>query len=225
MHTGGFPIDLILFGMIAAFLILRLRSILGRRTGFERPPQFQAQPGTPPPVAAGPGAVVIDAHAEPAGPVAGLPSPASPAGVALARIQAADRNFDPARFLGQAEQAFRMIVGAFATGNRGALQPLVSPDVFHAFDQAIGARDAAGHRQTTEIRAVPTVAIEAAELAGTTARVTLRIVSDQVTITHDAAGAPVAGADAVTELTDIWAFERDVSGTDPTWRLVSVHGG
>jgi predicted lipid-binding transport protein (Tim44 family) len=231
MHTGGFPVDLILFGMIAAFLILRLRSILGRRTGFERPPQFQAPPGAPP-AGAHPGAPaagpVIEGRAEP-GPAtaapAGLPDPASPAGQALGRMREIDRSFDPAGFLPRAEQAFRMIVGAFAAGNRSALQPLVSPEVFAAFDQAVAAREAAGQQQTTEIRAVPTVAIEAAELRGQTAQVTIRFVSDQVSHTRDAAGQTVAGTDAVTELTDIWTFERDLTSSDPTWRLVSVRGG
>ena len=227
MNTGGFPVDLILFGMIAAFLILRLRSILGRRTGFERPPQFQAPPGTPPAGAGRPGgpAPVIDGHAEPASPPRGMPDPASPIGQTLGRMQAIDRSFDPAGFLGRAEQAFRMIVAAFATGNRTALQPLVGEDVYHAFDQAIAAREAAGHQQTTEIRAVPQVTIEGADLRGTTAQMTLRFVSDQVSLTRDAAGQPVAGTDAVTELTDMWTFERDLAGADPTWRLVSVRGG
>lgn len=230
MSTGGFPIDLILFGMIAAFLILRLRSILGRRTGFERPTQFQAPPGAPPAGPARPGgpAPVIEGHAEPAypaGPARSGPDPASPLGQTLARMQALDRSFDPVAFLGRAEQAFRMIVAAFATGNRSALPPLVAPDVYSAFEHAITAREAAGHTQTTEIRAVPQVAIEAADLRGSTAQITLRLVSDQVTITRDAAGQPVAGTDAVTELTDVWTFERDLTGSDPTWRLVAVRGG
>lgn len=230
MNTGGFPVDLILFGMIAAFLILRLRSILGRRTGFERPPQFQAPPGGPQGGAnrAGAPGPVIEGHAEPghpAGPPRGVPDPASPLGQTLARMQAIDHGFDPASFLPRAEQAFRMIVGAFGAGNRTALQPLVSDDVYRAFEQAIAARESAGHQQTTEIRALPTVAIEGAELRGQTAQLTIRFVSDQVSLTRDPAGHPVAGTDAVTELTDVWTFERDLSSGDPTWRLVSVRGG
>ena len=230
MSTRGFPVDLILFGMIAAFLILRLRSILGRRTGFERPPQFQAQPDRPQAGAgrpSGPGPV-IEGQAEPpppSGAALGLPDPASPLGQTLGRIQAIDNSFDPAGFLGRAEQAFRMIVAAFATGNRTALQPLVGKDVYDAFEQAIAARESAGHQQTTEIRAVPHVTIEGAELRGNAAQITLRFVSDQVSLTRDAAGQPVAGTDAVTELTDMWTFERDLAGADPTWRLVSVRGG
>src|SRR5271166_1239077 len=90
---GGFPIDLILFGMIAAFLVLRLRSILGRRTGFERPPQpYQPPTG---PATAGP---VIEGHAEPVASTAtgrAVPEPVSALGQTLARMQAADRGFDP----------------------------------------------------------------------------------------------------------------------------------
>ena len=224
MHTGGFPVDLVLFGLIALFLVLRLRSILGRRTGFERPPvpfQPPAAPGAP----SAPGPAVIEGHAEIAAAHPGVPAPAGPVGRTLAAIAAQDPSFQPARFLGQAEQAFRMIVAAFASGDRSALQSLVAPDVFHAFDQAIAARDAAGHRQQTEIRAVPTVAIEAAELSGRTARITVRFVSDQVSLTSDASGRPVAGTDAVTELTDVWTFEHTLGGGDPTWRLTAVRGG
>src|ERR1700739_2864346 len=101
--SGGFPIDLVLFGMIAAFLVLRLRSILGKRTGFER----QAPPVPPGPArgAAGP---IIAARAErpEADGAQGVPDPASPAGQALVRMRALDRSFDPARFLAGAEQAF-----------------------------------------------------------------------------------------------------------------------
>ena len=111
MGASGFPIDLVLFGMIAAFLVLRLRSILGKRTGFERPaPPVQQAPLRP----AGP---VIDAKAEP--PAAQtVPDAASPTGMALARMREIDRTFDAARFLAGAEQAFRMIVAAFAAGDR-----------------------------------------------------------------------------------------------------------
>src|ERR1700742_3928685 len=112
--SGGFPIDLILFGMIAAFLVLRLRSILGRRTGFERQtPPYQPQPPQP---AAGP---VIEGQAEPpSAATRKLPEPASAVGQTLAQMNKVDRTFDPASFLDGAEKAFRMIVAAFASGDR-----------------------------------------------------------------------------------------------------------
>ena len=219
--STGFPVDLILFGMIAAFLVLRLRSILGRRTGFERPPQPQPQQPGPAPAAQGP---VIEGSAEPVAPAANrvVPDPNSALGQTLARIHATDASFDPARFLDGAEKAFGIIVAAFAKGDRSALQALLSEDTNHAFESVIAAREAAGHTQVSEIRGMEKLAIEAAELRGTVASVTVRFVSDQVSLTRDKNEHVVAGTDAVTEITDLWTFERDLATRDPTWRLVAA---
>lgn len=217
--SGNFPIDLILFGMIAAFLVLRLRSILGRRTGFERPPQaFQ------PPQGHQAGGPVVDGRAEPATDAAAhtVPDPASPFGQVMAQMKAIDRGFDPAGFLRGAEQAFRMIVTAFAAGDRATLRSLLADETYGAFDQAITAREAAGHVQISEIRSIQSTRIEDAELKGSTATITIRMVSDQVNLTNDRNGNPVTGTEAVTEITDLWTFERDLSQQDPTWRLVAA---
>jgi predicted lipid-binding transport protein (Tim44 family) len=221
MGASGFPIDLVLFGMIAAFLVLRLRSILGKRTGFERPaPPVQQAPLRP----AGP---VIDAKAEPAAPAAAqtVPDATSPTGIALARMREIDRSFDPARFLAGAEQAFRMIVAAFAAGDRAALRPLLGDDTYAAFEQAISAREKTGEKQVSVIKAMQQLAIDSAELKGRTGLVTARIVSDQISYTQDANGRPLTGTDAVTEITDLWTFERDLGQPDPTWRLVAARSG
>jgi predicted lipid-binding transport protein (Tim44 family) len=223
--SGGFPLDLILFGMIAAFLVLRLRSILGRRTGFERPPEQQrvpAPPGVAPRVV--PDGRVIDAVAEPSPQAAStrpLPDPASPPGQALQRMQGVG-GFDPARFLDGAEQAFRMIVIAFASGDRTTLRALLSDDTYRAFESALTAREAAGETQRTEIKAIPSATIDQANLRGNIAELVVRFVSDQVNVTIGRDGLPVAGADAVTEITDLWTFERDLTSPDPTWRLVAA---
>ena len=214
---GGFPIDLILFGMIAAFLVLRLRSILGRRTGYERPPAaYQPQ--------VAPAAPVIEGRTEPAlQPVARvLPDPNSPIGQTLGSMHATDPGFDPTAFLNGAEQAFRIIVDAFAKGDRATLRPLLSDSTYAAFDGAITARDAAGQTQVSEMRAIQASTIEHAELAGSIAKLTVRFVSDQISYTKDANGNPVAGTDAVTELVDLWSFEHDLSSRDPIWRLVAA---
>ena len=222
MGASGFPVDLVLFGMIAAFLVLRLRSILGKRTGFERPaPPVQQAPLRPAP---GP---VIDAKAEPVAPAAAqvVPDAASPTGAALARMREIDRNFDPARFLAGAELAFRMIVAAFAAGDRSALRPLLADETYTAFEQAISAREKNGERQVSEIRSIQQLAIDSAELKGRVGQVTTRIVSDQVSYTTDKDGRPLTGTDAVTEITDLWTFERDLSQQDPTWRLTGARSG
>lgn len=213
--SGGFPIDLVLFGMIAAFLVLRLRSILGRRQGFERSMTVRREP----PAADGP---VIEGVAERTTPARPLPDAASPAGQALARMQQSFRSFDPVRFLDGAEQAFRMIVTAFAAGDRATLRSLLSDETLRTFKSAITAREAAAETQRTEIRAVHAATIEAADLRGSTADITVRFVSDQVNLTLGRDGAVVAGTDAVTEIVDQWTFERDLGAPDPTWRLVAA---
>ena len=222
--TGGFPIDLLLFGMIAAFLVLRLRSILGRRTGFERPaadakvaPAGAVRPVLP--AAADANDLVADPAAR------ALPEPTSPAGQGLARIAAAEPAFNAGHFLGGAEAAFRLIVEAYAAGDRAALRPLLTDDTYHGFESAIAAREAAGEVQRGEIRAINTVAVEAAALRDNTASVIVRFVSDQINETLDRDGKPIAGTDAVTEITDLWTFERELRQPDPAWRLAAAQSG
>ena len=217
---GGFTIDLILFGMIAAFLVLRLKSILGKRTGFERPPQ----PARPiePPTAFDPMRKV----AAPVQPVAvsqrAVPEPVSAVGQTLTKMTAIDRSFSAASFLDGAEKAFQIIVHAFAAGERAALQPLLGGETWKAFDLAITEREKAGHTQVTEVRSIHSITIETAELTGTVASIGVRIVSDQVNMTQTQSGQVLAGTDAVTEITDLWTFERDLSQSNPVWHLVAA---
>jgi len=216
MSSG--TVELILFGMVAAFLVLRLRSVLGKRTGYEHPSL---------PAAGGPGAAARPVGGPAVAPVPApakrvLPDAASLPGQALAQITAADPAFNPQAFLGGAEGAFRMIVGAFAAGDRATLQPLLSPDSYAGFEAAITAREQAHETQRTEIRAVSELAIEAAELRGSLADVTVRFTSDQINLTMAADGSVAHGSDAVTELRDLWTFQRDLRSPDPTWRLVAT---
>jgi predicted lipid-binding transport protein (Tim44 family) len=221
---GGFPIDLILFGMIAAFLVLRLRGILGKRTGFERPPIVERQVA-PVAAAAGGAAPVIEGRAEPVRPGRPLPEPSSPVGVTLVRMRGVDRAFDPQHFLNGAESAFGMIVAAFAAGDRVKLRALLADDTYRSFETAIAAREAAGETQRSEIRSIEAATIEAASLNGSVADITVKFVSDQVAETLGRDGRPVAGADAVTEITDLWTFTRDLTQPDPAWRLSAARSG
>jgi predicted lipid-binding transport protein (Tim44 family) len=218
--SGGFPIDLILFGMIAAFLVLRLKSILGKRTGYERPPQ-PVQPRQP--VAAfDPTQEVVVPAQKVSSSQRAVPEPVSALGQTLARMKTIDRNFDPGVFLDGAEKAFKIIVHAFAAGDRETLRPLLGDDTWHAFDLAIAEREKAGNTHITEVRAVHGVSIESAELHGTVATIGVRIVSDQVNMTQTQSGQVITGTDAVTEITDLWTFERDLAQPNPIWRLVAA---
>ncbi|WP_237217846.1 Tim44/TimA family putative adaptor protein, partial [Falsiroseomonas oryziterrae] len=151
-----------------------------------------------------------------------VPDPRSPIGQGLMRIRGVDPSFDPNGFLDGAEGAFRMIVDAFARGDRQTLQALLDDDTYAGFEGEISRREQAGEKQRSEVRAMQEMAIEAADLRGTTADVTIRFVSDQVNLTTAADGSVVAGAEAVTELTDIWTFRRDLQQQDPTWKLVAT---
>lgn len=222
---GGFPIDLLLFGMIAAFLVLRLRGILGRKTGYERPTQTDRQTGPVLVPGVGRAAPVIDGQAEPARATRPLPDIASAVGVTLVRMRGVDHAFDPTHFLNGAEAAFRMIVAAFATGDRVQLRALLNDDTYRSFETAIASREAAGETQRSEIRSIEHATIDDAMLDGSVAHVTVRFVSDQVAETIGKDGRPVAGADAVAELTDLWTFMRDLSQPDLAWRLSAARSG
>lgn len=224
--AGNFPVDLVLLGLFAAFLVLRLRSILGKRTGLERP-------AAPPPGLRGAGPI-IETRAEPM-PAASerkLPDPASPVGVTLIRIRERERGFDPTAFLAQAEASFRRIVQAFAEGDRTTLRGSLTPDAYGAFEAAIAAREEAGQTQRAEIRTITQVQIVDAVLSQVNgvwqATLEVRFVSDQVSVLLARDGLPVSGADAVTELADLWTFERWIGGPKasdagaPPWRLAAA---
>jgi predicted lipid-binding transport protein (Tim44 family) len=115
-----------------------------------------------------------------------------------------------------------MIVQAFAAGDRETLRALLSEDTYNGFEQAITAREAAGERQRTELRAVNEVGVEAADLRGSVADITVRFVTDQINMTTGRDGEVTAGSDAITELTDLWTFQRDLGSPDPTWKLVAT---
>ena len=216
---GSFPIALIIFAGIALFLVLRLRSVLGKRVGFEKPP---IPPGQMPGFGNGP---VIEGQALPPQTGRPVPDPRSALGERLMQIVNRDPNFDPPKFLNGAETAFRMVVTAFAAGDRATLKSLLSDSVYHTFDAAITGREAANERHRTEIKAILSAVIEDAELLGDQAAIIVRFTSDQVNLTLDAAGNPVIGTEAVTELVDLWTFERNLKSKDLTWRLSAARSG
>lgn len=214
---GSFPVALVLFAGVAIFLILRLRSVLGKRVGFER----KAQPPSPPAASQGP---LIEGQAQPVA-ERPVPDPQSPLGQRLMQIVQRTTDFDPPKFLDQVEAAFRAIVTAFAAGDRATLQSLLTEHVYNTFDSAISAREAAGQRHRTEIKAILSTTIESAELIGDQAAIIVRFVSDQVNLTLDANGNPADGTEAVVELTDLWTFERNLKDTGPGWRLAAARSG
>jgi predicted lipid-binding transport protein (Tim44 family) len=239
MGSGFQLIDIIIFAAIAAFLVLRLRSVLGKRTGHEGEPggnkmdPFRQGPGQKPGQEAGGDKVIpLPDRARDAAQEAaedeelGAPEPSmgetSLAG-SLTQIKLADRGFEPEGFINGAKMAFEMIIGAFAQGDTRTLRPLLSNDVYEDFSNAIKERETARETLETTLVGIRDAEIIEAELQGKTAFVTVKFVSDQINVTRDAKGEVVDGdPNHVSSNTDIWTFARNTRSRDPNWTLVAT---
>ena len=230
-----FDIYTIIFLALAVFIFLRLRNVLGQRTGTERPPFDRAArntvPGAPDSnVVPIPGKVIDQA---PLAPTADVTAPtdrwkdlAAP-GTALAQgldtIAVGDSSFDPKHFLSGARSAYEMIVLAFANGDRRALRDLLSSEVFDSFEAVI--RDREKYEQKTETRfvSIDKAELVAAEARDRAAQITVRFVSQMISVTRDKNGTVVDGnPDKVADITDVWTFARDTASRDPNWKLVGT---
>jgi predicted lipid-binding transport protein (Tim44 family) len=225
----------IIFLALAVFIFLRLRNVLGQRTGSERPPFDRAArnavQGVPdanvvsvPGKLIEPGAVIPTAEVTaPSDRWKGLTEPGTALARGLDAIAAQDSSFDPRHFLSGARSAYEMIVLAFANGDRRSLRDLLSSEVYDSFDAVI--KDREKHEQKTETRFV---SIDKAELVGAelrdrSAQLTVRFVSQMISVTRDKGGTIVDGnPDKVADITDIWTFARDTSSRDPNWKLVGT---
>jgi predicted lipid-binding transport protein (Tim44 family) len=214
--------DIILFAMIAAFLVLRLRSVLGRRTGNERRRDLFAQ--RPQPIS---DKVATPDSADKIAPLAPIAAKAADSvAEGVDRIRRADPGFDPAGFLAGARVAFEMIVTAFAKGDKAALRPLLSDEVFRPFAQTIDERAAAKETVETRDLKLDDAEIVEADMAGRMARVTVKLVSHQLSVTRAMDGSIVDGdPDQPVEKTDYWTFARDTRSADPNWMLVATSSG
>ena len=228
MGSGFQFVDIIFFALVAGFIILRLRSVLGRRTGNERrqDPFAKPQPGakTPEPVDA-------PADAPQRGEVVQLPrrtsSESAPAGSPLAagltQIKVADPAFDEATFEKGSRAAVEYIVTAFAAGERDKLRPLLNDEVYGNFESAIVAREALGHKSETTLVRIKSAQIVEARMENPTALVTVKYVTEQINVTRDATGKVIEGnPDRITDVTDIWTFARNTRSNDPNWMLIDT---
>lgn len=226
----------ILFLVLAVFILLRLRSVLGTRTGNERPPYdpFAARDAKPAPqttntdnVVSLPGRV-----AEPERPVPSEPSPerwadvtqpGTPLAAQLDAIVKADPTFAVPPFIEGAKGAYEMIVNAFAQGDRKTLKMLLSREVYDNFAAVIDEREKRGETVQSSFVSLDKAEIVAAELVAGAAHITVRFVSKLISATRDKAGTIIDGApDKVTDVTDIWTYSRDTAARDPNWKLIAT---
>ncbi|MFQ5955042.1 MAG: Tim44/TimA family putative adaptor protein [Kiloniellales bacterium] len=212
-------LKIILFAALAAFLIFRLRRELGKRTGHQGqrpdarlPPRSREEPEE----AAADNVLQLPDRSEE------LP-PDSPLGAGLTQIQVHDSNFEPDSFLSGAKAAFEIIVGAFAAGDRTALRPLLSGEVYDDFAGAIEARFEEGEQTETSVVGIKSADIIEAGMEGRDAVVTVKFVSDQTNVTRNRDGKVIGGhPERIVEVTDIWTFQRDTRRRDPNWSLVAT---
>ncbi len=223
MNDGFQFIDIIFFAMVAAFLVLRLRSVLGRRTGQERPRDiFGRSPNAP---SGSPDNVVElpDRRRATAAGAAEERYAGTPVGAGLSQIRDADPSFNPERFVQGGRAAFEMILAAYSRGDDAALRPLLNDEVFGNFQKAIAERQQAEETLETELVGIKSAEIAEATLDGGTALVTVRFVSEQVNAVRDGKGEVVDGdPNRVAEVIDLWTFARDTQSRDPNWALVAT---
>lgn len=217
----------LIFAGIAAFVIFKLRSVLGRRTGHESPHDMfgrresgESRNGSANGAADGANDNVVS-----------LPGAREPerdrfdpvpteAQAGVRDVQRADPTFDPDGFLDGARQAFRMIVEAFAAGDRETLKPLLEPDVYEDFAAAITEREKAGETQETSIERFRGVELADARMEGREAQVSVLFVTEQIKATRDRDGKLLEGDPEATEtISDLWTFTRDTRSDNPNWQL------
>ena len=214
-------LDIVLFAMVAAFLVLRLRSVLGKRTGHEQPRQDPISQRNQEAETDG-NVVELPNRNHAADPMADL-DPDDPLTAGIADIRGADDSFDPGGFADGARGAFEMIVQGFAEGDRDNLQTLLADDVYENFEAAIDEREEAEETLESTIIGIKSAEVIEAGMDGKNAMVTVKFVSEQVNVTRDSEDRIIDGdPNQVTEITDIWAFSRDTTLRDPNWKLVET---
>ena len=221
-------IDIIILAMVAGFIVLRLRSVLGRRTGHEpgrdSPPEQGYSRGaanSSDNVVALPGAGQRRSREgtldiEPA--YQGTPMEAG-----LVQIKMADPTFGVGRFLEGAAKAFEMIVAAYARGDVDTLRPLLSDGVYAQFASAVQEREDRGETMEPELVILKPPKAESITVEGTRATIEVRFQSEQVNVIKNRAGDIVDGdREHVDSVTDVWSFARDLSSRDPNWILIAT---
>lgn len=240
MHEP-FDITTVIFALLAVFVVWKLRSVLGTRTGTERPPfdPFAARrkAGEANAKASGETGTVIRlpgapegraTESAPAAPVAGeqwadFVNPETRAAEGLERIKNSDPSFSAAAFVEGARAAYELIVSAYAAGDRNALAPLLSKDVLDSFGASIAEREAQGRKIETTFVSMDKSLIEDAQLRDRSAQITVRFQPKLITVTRDRDGAVVDGSpDQVADVTDLWTFARNTDARDPNWKLVAT---
>jgi predicted lipid-binding transport protein (Tim44 family) len=209
MSDGFAFFDIIIFAMLAIYLVFQLRRVLGRKTGVEKPTANEfseekeqtSQDGTIVPLNRA-GQEEIDSTS------------------GITKLRQLDASFNEKEFISGSRSAFSWIVAAFADGDTIKLEPLLGPKLFESFKQAIVERTAAGEKLETNIITIKSAQINGVAVEGHTATVTVEFISDQIKVLRDSQENIIDGdADTIENLTDLWTFNRDITSANPNWIL------
>lgn len=233
---GSFDFVTLFFLVAAVIIFLQLRSVLGKRTGNERPPMdtYSSRESVDGPEDSGkvvqlPRRDGMGEEVSRYAKIDAFAKPGTPLNDSLRRIVDADPSFDPKDFINGvrgpngASGAYEMIVIAFADGDRKVLKDLLSREVYEGFDAAISDRERRGEVVKSTFVGIDKAEMIHAELKDNEISITVRIVSQLISATYDKAGALIDGdADAVSEVNDLWTFSRDIRSRDPNWKLIAT---
>jgi predicted lipid-binding transport protein (Tim44 family) len=217
---SGAVIQLIVLAGVALFLILKLRSVLGSREGFEKPPVTDARRDSVAQrrdfdvIEGGPDRDITDQVPE-----------SSDAARALAAMKLAEPTFNVSQFLQGARGAYEMILMAFDKGDMEKIRPFLGPEVFESFSQVVAARKERGVTLETNFIGLRELTLSDARFDRTTGlgEVTVRFGGEMTSVARDAAGQIVEGSTKETRRQrDVWTFERRMGSDDPNWRLVAT---
>jgi len=238
---GRIDVTTLLFLVLAVVIFLKLRSVLGRRTGHERTrfERYKAQHEASQRGEVGEKVVTLprrdreEVEARPSAEhqvqadgeqrvreYAGANTEMSTGLIEIVRV---DPSFDPPQFLQGAKAAYEIIVTAFAEGNRKTLKDLLNSDVYDGFSRAISEREGRGEQMDQSFVGIKSADLVEAELKGGIAQLTVKFVSELISATRDRAGVVINGdPKRIREVTDIWTFAREAMSRNPNWKLVAT---
>lgn len=224
--SDGIPYaDIVIMALVAGFILLRLRSVLGDKIGNDNPSYFN-KPATP---AAERNQTIVQlddkskakARLEPDLYMTKVKDDAIIAAVNAIKVK--DPEFTATHFLEGARGAFEMVFDAFSKADRDTLKFLLDTPVYEEFNKALTEHEQQDAKSETTLISAQAKDITAAELVGNMARITVRIHSEQVMVTRNAAGEVIAGdVSLIHAIDDDWTFERDVTSKNPNWKVIET---